>query len=198
MYAVIKTGGKQYKVAKDQIVIVEKLAAAAGDSVAFDQVLLVGEDEKTTLGAPYVAGASVMAEVVEQTRGDKIIVFKKKRRKNHRRRNGHRQHETVLRITEILTDRKTPAKAAKPKAETKPKAKPKEDPAAEPAPKDEAEPTTKKAAPKAKTAKPVAKKAAPKAKTAAKSAAKSEAKPAAKSGGAKAPDNKSPGKKTEE
>ena len=124
MYAVIKTGGKQYKVAKDQIVTVEKLAAAAGDSVAFDQVLLVGEDENTILGAPYVAGASVMAEVVEQTRGDKIIVFKKKRRKNHRRRNGHRQHETVLRITEILTDGKTPAKAAKPKAEPKASAEP--------------------------------------------------------------------------
>ena len=75
MYAVIRTGGKQYKVAKDQIVVVEKLAGEAGDSVAFDQVLLVGEDEKTTLGAPTVAGASVMAEVVEQTRGDKIIVF---------------------------------------------------------------------------------------------------------------------------
>ena len=152
MYAVIKTGGKQYKVAKDQIVVVEKLAAATGDSVAFDQVLLVGEDEKTTLGAPTVAGASVMAEVVEQTRGDKIIVFKKKRRKNHRRRNGHRQHETVLRITEILTDGKAPAKAAKPKAETKPKAKPKKDAAAEPAAKDEAEPAPKKAAAKAKPA----------------------------------------------
>ncbi len=101
MYAVIKTGGKQYKVAKDQIVIVEKLAAATGDSVAFDQVLLVGEDEKTTLGAPYVAGASVMAEVVEQTRGDKIIVFKKKRRKKYRRKQGHRQRYTDVRVDTI-------------------------------------------------------------------------------------------------
>ncbi len=171
MYAVIKTGGKQYKVAKDQIVIVEKLVAATGDSVAFDQVLLVGEDEKTTLGAPYVAGASVMAEVVEQTRGDKIIVFKKKRRKNHRRRNGHRQFETVLRITEILTDGKTPAKAAKPKAEPKASAEPEA----------ESKPATEDKA----AVKTPAKKAAPKAKT-------------AKSGGAKAPDKKSPGKKSEE
>jgi len=145
MYAVIKTGGKQYKVAKDQIVVVEKLAGEAGDSVAFDQVLLLGEEDKTTLGAPFVASASVTAEVVEQTRGDKIIVFKKKRRKNHRRRNGHRQHETVLRITEILTDGKAPAKAAKPKA--KPKAEPEAKAEAE-----TAEPAAKKAAPKAKAA----------------------------------------------
>jgi large subunit ribosomal protein L21 len=176
MYAVIKTGGKQYKVAENQIVVVEKLAGEAGDRVAFDQVLLVGDDAKTTLGAPYVAGASVTAEVVEQTRGDKIIVFKKKRRKNHRRRNGHRQHETVVRITEILTDGKTPTKAAKPKAEAKPEAKPADEAAPEP----EAKPTAKKAAPKAKTAKtatkPAAKKAAPKAKTAKKAAPKADAK----------------------
>ncbi len=182
MYAVIKTGGKQYKVAKDQIVIVEKLTAATGDSVAFDQVLLVGEDEKTALGAPYVAGASVMAEVVEQTRGDKIIVFKKKRRKNHRRRNGHRQFETVLRITEILTDGKKPAKAAKPKAE--PKADPGTDPETKAKPAAKTEPEAKEVAAKVKAP-------AKKAKTAAKSAAKSEAKPAARSGGAKAPAKKS-------
>ena len=190
MYAVIKTGGKQYKVAKDQIVVVERLTADIGDSVAFDQVLLVGEGDKTTLGAPTVAGASVLAEVVEQSRGDKIIVFKKKRRKNHRRRNGHRQHETVLRITEILTDGKKPAKAAKPKAEAKTKS--------EPAAKDEAKvkETAKKAAPKAKTAKPAAKKPAAKAKTTAKKSAP-KAKSAAKSGGAKAPAKKD-AKKDEE
>jgi large subunit ribosomal protein L21 len=180
MFAVIKTGGKQYKVVEDQIVIVEKLAAAAGDSVAFDQVLLVGEDGKTTPGAPYVAGASVTAEVVEQTRGDKIIVFKKKRRQNYRRRNGHRQHETVLRITEILTDGKAPTKTAKPKAEPKPKA--------------ESKPTAKTAAPKAKTAKPEAKKTAktpaPKAK-----AAKPAAKPAAKKAAPKAKTAKPAAKK---
>lgn len=186
MFAVIKTGGKQYKVVEDQIVIVEKLAAAAGDSVAFDQVLLVGDDAKTTLGAPYVAGASVTAEVVEQARGDKIIVFKKKRRQNYRRRNGHRQHETVLRITEILTDGKAPTKAAKPKAEPKPKAAAKPAakttaPKAKPA-KPEAKKTAKKAAPKDKpAAKPTAKKAAPKAKA---------AKPAAKKAAPKAPAKK--------
>jgi len=182
MYAVIKTGGKQYKVAENQIIVVEKLAAAAGDSVAFEQVLLVGEDGKTALGAPYVAGASVTAEVLEQARGDKIIVFKKKRRKNHRRRNGHRQFETVVRITEILTDGKTPTKAAKPKAEAKPKAAPKPEtkPKDEAAPKPETKPTAKKAAPKAKTAKPAAKKAAPKAKTA------KTAKPVAKKAAPKA------------
>ena len=101
MYAVIKTGGKQYKVAKDQIVTVEKLAGAAGDSVAFDQVLMVGEADQATLGAPFVAGASVMAEVLEQGRADKIVVFKKKRRKNYRRKRGHRQLQTVLRIRDI-------------------------------------------------------------------------------------------------
>ncbi len=178
MFAVIKTGGKQYRVVEDQIVIVEKLAAAAGDSVAFDQVLLVGDDGKTTLGAPFVAGASVTAEVIEQARGDKIIVFKKKRRQNYRRRNGHRQHETVLRITEILTDGKKPTKAAKPKAEPKPKA--------------ETKPAAKKAAPKAKAAKPAAKKAAkaaaPKAKPAAPQA--KAAKPAAKKAAPKAPAKK--------
>ena len=192
MYAVIKTGGKQYKVAKDQIVIVEKLAGEAGDSVAFDQVLLVGEDDKTTLGAPFVAGASVTAEVVEQARADKIIVFKKKRRKNHRRRNGHRQHETVLRITEILTDGKAPAKAAKAKA--KPKDEAKDEAAAEPTAKDEAAP--KKAEPKAETAqpadKPAAKTAAPKAKTAKPKAEAEE------SGGGEAPAEKSSPEKTEE
>lgn len=136
MYAVIRTGGKQYKVAKDQIVVVEKLAGRSGDSVAFDAVLLVGDEASTAVGTPYVAGASVTAEVVEQTRSPKIVVFKKKRRKSYRRRKGHRQDQTVLRITEIVTEGKKPAraKAAKPKAEPeaktetaakKPKAAPK-------------------------------------------------------------------------
>ena len=122
MYAVIKTGGKQYKVAKDQIVVVEKLAGEAGAAVAFEEVLLLGGAEATTVGAPLVAGATVTAEIVEQGRGPKIIVFKKKRRKNHRRRNGHRQHQTVLRITDILTGGKKPAmaKAVEPKAEPEP------------------------------------------------------------------------------
>ncbi len=116
MYAIIKTGGKQYKVAKDDHVTVEKLAGAAGDTVSFDQVLLVGDGDNTTAGAPFVDGASVSGEVVEQTRADKIIVFKKQRRQNYRRKAGHRQDQTVVRITDIAMGGKAKAKA-KPKAE---------------------------------------------------------------------------------
>ena len=97
MFAIIETGGKQYKVSANDVLRVEKLAGAAGDTVTFDKVLMV--DGK--VGAPLLAGASVTATVVEQTRADKIIVFKKRRRQNSRRKNGHRQHLTVLRITGI-------------------------------------------------------------------------------------------------
>ncbi len=103
MFAVIKTGGKQYKVAKDDVIEVEKLEAAAGSTLRLDQVLAVGGEAGLTIGAPLVDGATVTAEVVEQTRGDKIIIFKKKRRQNYRRKNGHRQMLTVLRITDIAT-----------------------------------------------------------------------------------------------
>ncbi|MEX2649874.1 MAG: 50S ribosomal protein L21 [Alphaproteobacteria bacterium] len=102
MFAVIETGGKQYRVAKDDVIKVEKLPGEAGGSVAFDRVLMVGEGSAVKVGAPTVAGAKVTAEIVEQTRADKIIVFKKIRRKNHRRKNGHRQHQTVLRIVDIV------------------------------------------------------------------------------------------------
>jgi len=101
MFAVIKTGGKQYKVAMDDIVTVEKLAAEVGDTVEFDEVLMIGEGAEVAAGTPLVAGATVGATVVEQSRAAKIIVFKKKRRHNYRRKKGHRQHQTVLRITEI-------------------------------------------------------------------------------------------------
>lgn len=97
MYAVIKTGGKQYRVAKDDILEVELIDAKEGDSVTLDQVLLVG----TKIGAPTVAGASVSATVVKQKKTDKVIVFKKKRRQNYRRKHGHRQNVTVLKITGI-------------------------------------------------------------------------------------------------
>jgi len=97
MFAIIETGGKQYKVSANDVIRVEKLAGAAGDTVTFDKVLMV--DGK--VGAPLLAGASVTATVVEQTRADKIIVFKKRRRQNSRRKNGHRQHLTVIRITGI-------------------------------------------------------------------------------------------------
>jgi large subunit ribosomal protein L21 len=103
MFAVIRTGGKQYKVAKDDVITVEKLAGESGASVAFEDVLMVGDDAGVTAGTPELEGVRVTATVLEQTRGDKVIVFKKKRRKNYRRKNGHRQHLTVLRITEIAT-----------------------------------------------------------------------------------------------
>ncbi|AVX05555.1 50S ribosomal protein L21 [Maritalea myrionectae] len=113
MFAVIKTGGKQYKVAADDVLNVEKLDAEAGDTVTFDQVLMVGAEGDVTIGAPLVDGASVVAELVEQKRDKKIVIFKKKRRQNYRRKNGHRQHLSVVRITDILTG------GAKPKATKK-------------------------------------------------------------------------------
>ena len=101
MFAVIRTGGKQYKVAKDDVIAVEKLDGEPGAVIELGEVLMVGEGAEVSAGAPFVAGASVSAELVEQRRADKIIVFKKQRRKNYRRKNGHRQHQTVLRITGI-------------------------------------------------------------------------------------------------
>ena len=118
MYAVIKTGGKQYRVAPEDVLTVEKLPAEAGEIVQFNDVLLVGGDE-LSLGNPLVDGASVAAEVLEQRKGKTIIVFKKRRRKHYRRRNGHRQLETVVRITEILTGGKAPSKKAAAKKDAK-------------------------------------------------------------------------------
>ena len=165
MFAVIKTGGKQYKVAPNDVLRIEKIAGAPGDTVELGSVLMVGGEDGLTIGAPLVEGAAVAAEVIEQARADKIIVFKKKRRKNHRRRNGHRQHETVLRVTEILTDGKKPSKAP-----SKAKAKAKTAPAA-------AEQTPAKKAPAKKAP---AKKAAPKQAAAKKAPAKKAAKKSAK------------------
>jgi large subunit ribosomal protein L21 len=135
MYAVIKTGGKQYKVAKDDILIIEKLPGDAGSVVQFDQVLMVGGAGKSSVGAPLVAGAVVTATVLEQQQGDKILIFKKRRRKNYRRKKGHRQLETVVRIAGIYTDGAKPDLTA---------AAPEKKPAAKKA--------AKKAAPKAKKA----------------------------------------------
>lgn len=101
MFAIVKTGGKQYKVAENDVIIVEKLAGEAGSEITLDQVLLVGSEGKTTVGSPLVDGASVTAEVIEQGKGDKVIIFKKKRRQNYRRTKGHRQEQTVLRIKSI-------------------------------------------------------------------------------------------------
>jgi large subunit ribosomal protein L21 len=116
MYAVIKTGGKQYKVAADDVIHVEKLKGEAGDAVELNEVLMVGGDGAPKIGTPLVEGAMVAAEVVEQTRAAKIIVFKKKRRQNYRRKKGHRQDLTALRILGIGLDGNKPAakKAAKP------------------------------------------------------------------------------------
>ena len=129
MFAVIKTGGKQYKVAENDEIIVEKLDAEAGSQVTFEEVLLVGSDGKSTVGAPLVAGASVVGEVTDQRKGDKVVIMKKRQRNTYRRKKGHRQLETVVKITSILADgKKAPAKkkaAPKPKAEAAPKAAPK-------------------------------------------------------------------------
>ena len=122
MFAVIKTGGKQYRVAVEDKLKVEKVAGEAGAIVQFTEVLVVGGDT-VTLGTPTVAGAAVAAEVLEQGRGPKVISFKKRRRKNSRRKRGHRQELTLVRITEILTDGAKPAQTARPKAARKPKAK---------------------------------------------------------------------------
>lgn len=102
MYAVIRTGGKQYRVAPNAVVTVDSLEAEAGSSITFTDVLMVAREGAVTLGAPTVAGATVAATVLEQKRGDKVIVFKKRRRKNSRRRRGFRSHLTVLRIGEIV------------------------------------------------------------------------------------------------
>ena len=156
MFAVIRTGGKQYRVAPNDIIEVEKIAGRPGDIVELAEVILLGGEGGPKTGSPTIAGALVAAEVIEQKRADKIVVFKKKRRKNYRRKKGHRQALTALRITEILTDGKKPSKAApKPepkKAETKPQAK------AEVKAKSPAKPAAKKA-----DAKPAAKKRAAKA-----------------------------------
>jgi len=164
MYAVIKTGGKQYKVAKDDVIKVEKMAGEPGDSVDLSEVLLVGDDKGQTVGAPLIEGAKVAATVLEQKRDKKVIIFKKKRRQGYQRKNGHRQNLTVLRITDILADGKKKA------APQKKEAAPAEDKPA----------TETKAAPAKKAP---AKKAEPKA-----TAAKTETKPAdAKKAPAKKP-----------
>ncbi len=119
MFAVFKTGGKQYRVAAEDVLKVDKIKGEPGEIVAFGEVLVVGGDS-VTLGAPTVAGATVAAEVLDQARGPKIIAFKKRRRKNSRRKRGHRQEFTLLRITEILTDGKTPSKTAQPRPKRAP------------------------------------------------------------------------------
>lgn len=158
MYAIVKSGGKQLKVQAGDIVKVERLSAEAGDSVSLSDVLMVADGDKVTIGTPVVKDAKVTATVLEQKRGEKVIVFKKKRRHNYRRRKGHRQEITVLQVVEITAAGKTAkadklAPVKKAEAAAKPAAK-----AAKPAVKTAAKPAAKTEAKKAP-----AKKAAPKA-----------------------------------
>lgn len=102
MFAVLRTGGKQYRVRKNDVIKVERLDGEPGAAIELDQVLMLDDGKGPTIGSPLVDGARVSATVLDQTRADKIIVFKKKRRKNYRRKHGHRQRQTVLRITDIL------------------------------------------------------------------------------------------------
>lgn len=153
MFAVIRTGGKQYRVATEDVIKVEKVKGDPGEIVQFGEVLVVGGDD-VTLGEPTIAGASVAAEVLEQGRGAKVIAFKKRRRKNSRRKRGHRQEFTLLRVTEILTDGAKPTVTARPKPERKPK------PAV--AASEDGDDAEESAAPKAKAAKKKPAKAAAK------------------------------------
>jgi large subunit ribosomal protein L21 len=184
MYAVIKTGGKQYRVAPNEVLKVERLPVEAGRRIAFNEVLAVDAGAGLKLGAPLVAGAMVTATVVEQTHAPTVIVFKKKRRHNYRRRNGHRQELTVLRIGEILTDGRQPSAEPEPAAANEAETRPvKPAKSARAAGKPAGKPAAKSAA-KKPAAKPAAK---------AKAASGGKAKPAA---GKKAPAKK-PGKKKE-
>jgi len=155
MYALVKTGGKQYRVSKDDTILVERLAAEEGEQIILNDIVMLGDGDKVTIGTPLVDGAGVSATVMRQTRGPKIIIFRRKRRKNHRRTQGHRQDLTLLKINDIAEDAKR-LKTAKPAAKAAPKAAEFGD-----APAKKAAP--KKAAPKAAVAKkPAAKKAAKK------------------------------------
>ena len=194
MFAVIRTGGKQYRVAKDDTIVVEKLAGDPGTMVELSEVLMIGSGKSASIGSPLVDKAAVFAEVVEQSRADKIIVFKKHRRKNYRRTRGHRQQQTVLRILDVSPTGAKPKAVAKAKAAPQgtPKATPK--PAAKPEPQKETKkeakkPEAKKLAAKQEAKKPGGKKAATK-KPGAKAPAKK--KPAAKKKAA--PQGRSKGK----
>jgi large subunit ribosomal protein L21 len=201
MYAVVKTGGKQYRVSKDDVIVVEKLAAETGSSVELDQVLMLDDGKDALIGTPLVEGARVAATVLDQGRNDKVIIFKKKRRKDYRRLKGHRQQITILRITDILARgaKASPARAAAPvEAEVIPAEPAAAPPAAETPPAateaapETAAPETAAAAKKTGAKKTAAKKTA--AKKAAKKAAVKKA-PAKKAAGKKAGARKSSAKK---
>jgi large subunit ribosomal protein L21 len=115
MYAIFKSGGKQYKVAENDVVKLEKLAGNKGDVISLSNVLALGTEKGLTVGAPFVEGAVISAEVLEQKRDEKVLIFKKKRRQNYRRKKGHRQEITVVRILDVSGkgEKKTPAKKEK-------------------------------------------------------------------------------------
>ncbi|MQA65614.1 MAG: 50S ribosomal protein L21 [Alphaproteobacteria bacterium] len=159
MYAVIRTGGKQYKVAENDVIAIERLEGAAGGELAFSEVLALHDGTKAKIGAPLVEGAQVLADVLEQRKGAKVIIFRKKRRQNYRRKKGHRQLETVVRITAILDAGQ--ARPERKAVEAKPKAEPEVTPKARKAPAKKAAP--KRAAPKSAARKPAKKAAAKKA-----------------------------------
>ena len=169
MYAVVKTGGKQYRVQKEDVVLVEKLNANDGDQLVLSDVLMVGDGKKVTLGTPLINDAAVMAQVIRQTRGPKITMIYKRRRKNSRRKQGHKQDLTLLKIIDIaetggskLSPKKATSKTTekKTKVESKPKTEPnskvveekeKKDVKAKPSASKNAEKNTKSASTKAKT-----------------------------------------------
>ena len=155
MYAVVKTGGKQYRVAKDDKIIVDRMIGEDGDSVVLDQVLMMADGDKVTVGSPVIEGAAVGATVLRQTRGPKIMVFRRKRRKNFRRIRGHRQDLTLLQINEIAPDGKLKAAPKKAAAKSEASAAPKKA-AKKTAAKTEAKAAPKKAAAKKTTAKKAA------------------------------------------
>ncbi len=126
MYAIIGTGGKQYRVQEGDVITVEKLDVEAGDKIALDKVLLLNNGTELKVGAPYVEGAKVLGEVVENGKGKKVIIFKYKAKKDYRKKQGHRQPYTMIKI-ESLTSEAAPAKAAEPAAEAKVSASMKKD-----------------------------------------------------------------------
>ncbi|HKL90595.1 MAG TPA: 50S ribosomal protein L21 [Allomuricauda sp.] len=146
MYAIVEMAGQQFKVAKDQKVYVHRLQEDEGKKVTFDKVLLLEDGDNVTIGAPVIEGAAVEAKVVKHLKGDKVIVFKKKRRKGYQKKNGHRQYLTEIVVEGIVAKGAKKAAPAKAKAEAKPAAEPKKAEKKADAPKKEA---PKKAAPKA-------------------------------------------------
>ena len=138
MYAVVEMAGQQFKVAKDQKVYVHRLQGEEGDKITFDKVLLLEDGDNVTIGAPVIDGAAVEAKVVKHLKGDKVIVFKKKRRKGYQKKNGHRQYLTEIVVESILAKGAKKAAPSKAKAEAKPAAEPKQAEKKAEAPKKEA------------------------------------------------------------